>query len=219
MLSVAVALVMGVLLFPIVLVFSPIYFPWTLLALAAAGALVGLTVGSHGRAWLARVGGLAGLTVLAVLVIFRVSGNFVGPLVALFSWLAWLLVPIFPGALAGAVARRRFGAVRGAGTVLAGTLGLVLLGTVLAVALAPRDVADIPYCEGSPSCPRQVCWMTAERRRLFTIETITAYDDRRMECTYTGWGGVRIGVVTWAKGEGSGWTDGDWPVLLSGRGR
>jgi hypothetical protein len=102
--------------------------------------------------------------------------------------------------------------------VAAGTLGLAVFGAGLALALAPRDVADIPYCEGSPTCPRIPCWMTAERRRLLAVESITGYDGQGIECTYTAWGGVRIGTVT-AAGRGSGWTDGAWPIFLSARGR
>lgn len=218
-LSLAVAFVVGLALFPVILVFSPIYFPWTLLVLAVGGALVGLTIGSRGRSSFARALGLAAVVILALVMIFRATANSVGPLSVLFWSLGWLLAPVFAGALAGAAARRSLGLTRGAGVIVLGTAALAGLGAALAITLAPSDVADIPYCEGSPACPRITCWTTAERRRLLAIESITAYDGQRIDCTYTAWGGIRIGTVSGTSGHGSGWTDADWPLLLSARGR
>src|SRR5712691_3642362 len=74
--SLAAALVLGLALFPVVLVFGPVYFPWSLLVLATVGALVGLLIAPervHTR--LLHALGLAALMVAVVLGVFGATSN------------------------------------------------------------------------------------------------------------------------------------------------
>ena len=56
MLALALAILAGVALFPVFLVFPPVYFPWTLLVETAAGAIAGLAIPQVTDRWGARVG-------------------------------------------------------------------------------------------------------------------------------------------------------------------
>ena len=84
-----------------------------------------------------------------------------------------------------------------------------VIGAALALAVAPADAANAPVCESGLECARSRCWFTAERRRLYAVERVTAFGGGGITCTYTAWGGADIGTVR----DGS-WTDGAWPILL-----
>jgi hypothetical protein len=223
-LALALAILAGVALFPVFLVFPPVYFPWTLLVETAAGAIAGLAIPQVTDRWGARVGLTAAAVVGAAVLTLVLSRNvvltsIVASAAAVSWWLAWIGIPVLVGTLAGGLARRRLGALAGTATVAIALVAIAAAGMGLAVALAPRDVATAPSCDRDPRCPRMSCWMTAERRRLFAVESITAYDGSTIECTYTAWGGIRIGMVSGGVGRGSGWTDADWPMLLAPRSR
>ena len=84
-----------------------------------------------------------------------------------------------------------------------------VIGAALALAVAPADAANAPVCESGLECARSRCWFTAERRRLYAVERVTAFGGGGITCTYTARGGADIGTVR----DGS-WTDGAWPILL-----
>jgi len=220
--SLIVAVVLGLALFPVVLVFGPVYFPWSLLVLAAVGAVVGLVIPpERARSRLLHALGLALLMVAVVLGVFRVTSNLapdVGVLFAVAIWSAWLLLPLFTGVLSGATLRAAVGIGRGAVVAGAGVLAIALLGAGLAFAAAPPEVAGAPTCDRGFECPRTQCASMAERRRFLAIERVTVFDGTRMTCTYTAWGGVYIGRADIGRG-GSSWTDGAWPEIVGGRGR
>lgn len=218
--SIAFAALSGVVLFPVVLVFGPGYFPWTLLVLASFGIAVGLSIdprGSRSRPW--KAFGLAALTVAVILGVLVFTSNIAlgrGPLVAAVAWAGPLLLPTIVGVLVGAWLRARMGLLRGAGVGTASVAALALVGAGLALALAPPEVAGAPTCAGGYECPRVGCAQMAERRRFLAIERVTAFDGEHITCTYTAWGGVQIGHADIGPGVGS-WTDGRWPEILSGR--
>jgi hypothetical protein len=219
--TIALAVVFGLATFPLVLVFGPMYFPWSMLVLACFGGVVGLSLASGGaRPLLPRAVGLAVLMVAVVLVVITLTSNIVwsaGTLVFAVVWTLGILVPLLVGVLVGAWLRARSGVTRGAAIGVAAALAIALIGTGLAFAAAPTEIADAPTCEGGFECPRTQCAYMAERRRLFAIERVTAFDRERVTCTYTAWGGIDIGRAEMGRGGGS-WTDGIWPRLWSGRG-
>lgn len=213
----AVALAVGLALGPVLIVFTPLYFPWTLLVAGSLGLLAGLAGDTRPtpRARLVRA-------VAAALLLFSVSllvlgrgwtGSFSPALLAAF-W--WLLLPTAAGALLGAAARGSLGPWRAFAASIGGTAAVAIAGAVLAVAAAPPDVPNAPLCEPGRECARSRCWMSAERRRLLAVERVTRYDDGVITCVYTAWGGVRIGTAD-ASGRGSSWDDGWWPLLLGDR--
>jgi hypothetical protein len=220
MTAVVLALGLGGAAFPLVLVFGPVYFPWTLLVLACLGGITGLSiVASDPRSRVLISVGAAVLMVAAVLAVGTFTANFaLNPrmLVALVVWSTWLLPPILSGALVGARLRARFGIVRGAVTGAAASLVIAGAGAILAFAAAPPEIATAPACDGDFECPRTQCAYMAERRRVLAIERVTAFDGERITCTYTAWGGIYIGRAEMGRGGGS-WTDGMWPMILSGR--
>jgi hypothetical protein len=221
--SVALAVLLGIAAFPLVLVFGPVYFPWTLLVLACFGGVVGLFVTPRGqRAGLLRALGLAVFMVAVVLGVMTLTSNLVLSPTVLFarlSWMGWLLLPILVGVLVGAWLRARVGIVRGAGIGSAAVFALAIVGAVLAFAIAPPEVAGAPMCDPrSFDCPRSQCAIGAERRRFLAIERVTAFDAQHITCTYTAWGGTYIGRADVGRGGGS-WTDGAWPRFVSGRER
>jgi hypothetical protein len=222
---VALAVLLGIAAFPLVLVFGPFYFPWTLLVLACFGGVVGLFIAPRGqRAGLLQASGLAVLMVAVVLAVMTVTSNMVLSPTVLFarlSWIGWLLVPILVGVLVGAWLRARMGIVRGAGIGAAAVFAIALAGAGLAFAFAPPDVAGAPMCDREFDCPhiRTQCSLMAERRRLLAIERVTAFDGDHITCTYTAWSGIYIGRVDVGRGTGSSWTDGAWPRFVLGRER
>jgi hypothetical protein len=139
-------------------------------------------------------------------------------LLASLIWIGWLLLPILVGVLVGARLRARLGIVRGAGKGAAAVFAIALAGAGLAFAVAPPDVAGLPTCDHGFECPRTQCAYMAERRRLLAIERVTAFDGVNITCTYTAWGGVEIGRADMGSRGGS-WTDGAWPLFVSGRER
>jgi hypothetical protein len=138
--------------------------------------------------------------------------------VAALSWSAVLTVPIALGAFAAARLRAALGVSRASMTGAVVALVIAVAGVGLAFALAPAEVADAPTCAASDfECPRNLCSNMAERRRLLAIERVTAFDGQNITCTYTAWGGIRIGQADVGRRGGS-WTEGAWPRILSGRG-
>ena len=209
MVSLVVAAVLGLALFGVLLVFPPLYFPWALLVIVAGGISVGLSVdpsSSRGSLTAAAFGALMLATALLVLGRFAiVPSAFVG----LFVSASWLFVPAVAGALLGAAFRRRLGLRRATGVLVTVVVIVGVIGAALALAVAPADAANAPVCESGLECPRSRCWFTAERRRLYAVERVTAFGGGGITCTYTAWGGADIGTVR----DGS-WTDGAWPILL-----
>jgi hypothetical protein len=220
--SIALAVLFGLASFPVVLVFGPVYFPWSLLVLACFGGVVGLSIVPRARrSGLLRALGLAVLMVAVVLCVFTLTSNVVfapAVMVSQLVWIGWFLLPMLVGVSAGAWFRARLGPVRGFGIGAVVVSATFLVGAGLAFALAPPEIADAPACDGGFECPRTQCAYMAERRRLLAIERVTAFDGQRITCTYTAWGGVYIGRAEMGRGGGS-WIDGPWPEILSGRGR
>ena len=222
MLSIALAVLFGLAAFPLVLVFGPVYFPWSLLVLAGFGGVVGLSIVPRAQgSGVLRGFTLALLMAAVVLGVFTLTANVVfapAVLVSQLVWIGWFLLPMLVGVSAGAWLRARLGLVGGIGSGAALVFAVFLVGAGLAFALAPPEIAHAPACDGGFDCPRTQCADMAERRRLFAIERVTAYDGQRITCTYTAWGGIYIGRAEMGRGGGS-WTDGAWPEILSGRGR
>ena len=222
MTSIALAVLFGLAAFPLVLVFGPVYFPWTLLVLACFGGVVGLSIVPRGQGpGVLRGFFFAVLMVAVVLGVFTLTSNVVFAPPALVSqlvWIGWFFFPMLVGVSAGAWLRARLGLVRGSGIGAALVFAIFLVGAGLAFAFAPPEIADAPACDGGFECPRTLCAYMAERRRLLAVERVTAFDGQRITCTYTAWGGVYIGRADMGRGGGS-WTDGAWPEILSGRGR
>lgn len=221
--SIALAVLLGIAAFPLVLVFAPVYFPWTLFVLAFFGGAVGVSVAPRGqRAGLLRALGLAVFMVAVVLAVMTVTSNMVlipSILIARFSWIGWLLLPILVGVRVGEWLRARLGIARGAGVGAASVFAMAVVGAGLAFASAPPDVGAAPICDPDRfDCPRTQCAYMAERRRLLTIERVTAFDGVNITCTYTAWGGFDIGSATMGS-RGGFWTDGAWPRFMSGRER
>ena len=224
--AVALAVVLGVVAFPVVLVFGPVYFPWSVLVLAALGVAVGLAIPPRGPRFLRALG----LAVVMVAVVFSVRmltsnitldpSRLVSNTRALVPFLAYfgaLLLPVLVGAAAGATLRAHWGVRRAGAVGVLGLFAIAVFGTGLAFAFAPSEVANAPRCADSLECPRIWCAQMAERRRLFAVERVIAWDGNRITCTYTGWGGFSIGQADVGFPGGGGWTDGAWPRLLSGR--
>lgn len=207
--SLVFAVVLGVGLFPVLLVFPPVYFPWSIVVVACAGAAVGLTVrrARAERALALAVGAGALLLVVALLVLGRAATT--GAYAALFAAQIGLFLPATGGAALGALARRRLGAARGAAIVAAGAVSIAGIGFALAVALAPSEVANASRCDPGRECGRERCWMTAERRRVLAVERVVAYEGQHVTCAYTAWGGILVGTVS----DGA-WADGPWPGMF-----
>jgi len=206
--SVIVAVILGLAMFGLLLVFPPIYFPWALLVIVSCGLVVGLTVDparSHGPVWAAAFSAL--LLVTALLVLGRVATA--GAYFSLFLSDSWLFVPATAGAFIGAAARRRLGFVRASAGLASAVAVIGVTGAVLALMAAPREVANAPRCDQEMDCARMRCWLTAERRRLYALERVTEFGGGHITCTYVAWGGADIGRV-----RDGGWTDGEWPILL-----
>jgi hypothetical protein len=220
--SVALAVLLGVAASPLVLVFGPVYFPWTLLVLACFGGVVGLAIAPRGqRSRVLRALGLAVLMVAVVLGVLTLRSNMVLSPRVLFAsliWIGWLLFPILVGVLVGAWLRAGMGFARAVGTGAAAVLVIALSGAGLAFALAPPEVAGAPACDRGFECPRTQCAYMAERSRVLAIERVTAFDGVNITCTYTAWGGFEIGRADMGSRGGS-WTDGAWPLFVSGRER
>ena len=210
MLSLAVATLLGLALFGVLLVFPPLYFPWALLVIVASGISIGLTVdpsSSRGPLRAAAFGALMLATALLVLGRFAIAPS---AYLGLFVSASWLLVPAVAGALIGAAFRRRLGLRRATGLLVAVVLIVGVAGAALALAVAPAEAANAPACDSGLECARSQCWSTAERRRLYAVERVTAFGGGgNITCTYTAWGGADIGTV-----RDGGWTDGAWPILL-----
>jgi hypothetical protein len=220
--SIALAVLLGIAAFPVVLMFGPVYFPSSFLVLACLGGVVGLSIPPRGqRSGLLRAFGLAVVMVAAVLGVMTLTSNMLmslGVLLASLIWMSWLLLPILVGVLVGAWLRARMGIARGAGIGAAGVFAIVLVGAGLAFAFAPPEVSGAPACDRGFECPRTWCAYMAERRRLLAIERVTAFDGVNITCTYTAWGGFEIGRADMGSRGGS-WTDGAWPRFMSGRER
>lgn len=221
--AIALAVILGLVAFPLVLVFGPAYFPWTVLALAALGGAMGLATAPRG---LLRTLGLAVVLVTVAVGVRTLTSNrtvdrsFLANAAVLAQTLLWigsLLGPVLVGAAAGAWLRSRWGLWRAAAAGGAGVLAIALFGAGLALALAPAEAANAPACADGFDCPRTWCAQMAERRRLLAVERVVAWDGRRITCTYTAWGGIAIGQADVGYPGGGGWTDGAWPRILSGR--
>jgi hypothetical protein len=210
MTSLILALVLGIVLFGLLLVFPPIYFPWTLLAIVSGGLAVGLTVDPSERHRPLRAAVFG--TVMLATALLVLARNAIEPsgYLALFLSASWLLGPAIVGAVTGAALRRRLGFV-GATALLVPAVAVVgVIGAGLAVAAAPPEVANAPACTAGVECARARCWSTAERRRLYAVERVTEFSGGgSITCAYTAWGGADIGTV-----RDGGWTDGEWPMLL-----
>ena len=149
MIAIALAVLLGVVAFPVVLVFGPVYFPWSLLVLAALGCAVGLAIPPRGQRFL-RALGLAVVMVAVVFGVFVLTSNIaLDPSVlasntaALLSSLVWigsLLLPTLVGVAAGATLRAQWGVGRAATVGVLGLLAIALLGAGLAFAFAPAEV-------------------------------------------------------------------------------
>ncbi|MGH2450339.1 MAG: hypothetical protein ACRDGE_03520 [Candidatus Limnocylindria bacterium] len=204
--SLALAAILGIGLFPVLLVFPPLYFLWALLVVACANAAAGLTIR---RARLERALALAVLagTVTVAIALATLGARAVRPdaIPALFVTQSPLLLPAVGGAVIGALARRRLGGLHASAAVVAGAAVLTRIGFAIAGLFAPGEVANAPGF-------RNQCWMTAERRRILAVERVVAWDGRHMTCTYTAWGGIHVGTV-----RDSGWSDGWWPELFRPR--
>lgn len=210
----AVAILAGVALAPLLVVFPPVYFPWTLLVAASAGSLVGLAGGAR-TARLDVAACIVAAILLFIIAVLAFGLPTVGSLSpALLAVFWWLFVPMAAGAITAGVLRRRLGTLRALGVSIGGAVALAVIGVALAFALAPPDAADAPQCDGVSTCARSTCWVSAERIRLLTLERVTRYGDGSITCVYTGWGGVQVGTARGAPGFGSGWEDGWWPRLL-----
>jgi hypothetical protein len=220
--SLALAALLGLAAFPLVLVFGPVYFPWTFLLLACFGGAVGLSVSPGGvRSRLLRSLGLATLMVAVVLGARLLTSNVVpdrGVSVAALVWTTWILLAPLVGVFSAAWLRARMGLVRGAGIGALAVLAVALVGAGLALALAPPEAAGAPTCDGGFECPRTQCAYVAERRRFLAIERVTVLDADHITCTYTAWGGFEIGRADIGRLGGT-WTEGTWPLIVSGRGR
>jgi len=213
MIRFVVAVLAGIALGPMVLVFSPVYFPWTLLTVVAAGLLVGIADGGTLAARLAWSSLAAALLfAVATFALSRMNAGFMS--VRLLAWLSlWLLMPSLLGVAVGALARERLGPLRGMAASAGGVATVALIGAALALVAAPPEVANAPACGSTSYCDRWSCSMMAERRGWLAVERVTSYDAGGITCVYTGWGGIRIGTVVSA-GRGSSWEDGWWPRLL-----
>jgi hypothetical protein len=224
--ALALAVLLGVVAFPVVLVFGPAYFPWSLLVLAAFGGAVGLTMPLREQR-LPRSLGLAAVLVAVVLGVLLLTSNIAlnqsflasnpAVLLSFLVWIGSLLLPVLVGVIAGAMLRTRWGRGRAATVAVLGLFAIALLGIGLAFAFAPAEVASAPRCADGLDCPRTWCAHMAERRRLLTVERVVATDGTRITCTYTAWGGIDIGRADVGFPGGSSWTDGAWPRLFSGR--
>lgn len=200
---------------PVLLVFPPLYFPWTLLVVVVASFLVGV-VGrtSTARAQLAvTLGAAVTLFVVSLLALGRMGMGSIYP--PLFAHYWWLFVPMLGGAVFGSIARRTLGQWGALGVGIVGVAGLAAAGAALAIALAPAEVGDAPQCISGRECVRYRCQMTAERIRLLAIERVTRYEASplRITCVYTAWGGIHVGTAA-ATDRASSWDDGWWPRLL-----
>lgn len=226
MIAIALAVLLGVVAFPVVLVFGPVYFPWSLLVLAALGGAVGLAIPPRGQRFL-RALGSAVVMVAVVFGVFVLTSNIaLDPSVlasntaALLSSLVWigsLLLPTLVGVAAGATLRAQWGVGRAATVGVLGLLAIALLGAGLAFAFAPAEVANAPRCAGSRDCLRTQCAVGAERRRFMAIERVTAFDGEHITCAYTAWGGIYIGRADVGFPGGGSWTDGVWPKMFKER--
>jgi hypothetical protein len=221
MISIALAVFLGLAAFPLVLVFGPVYFPWTLFVLTCCGVVVGLSMPPRGpRSQLLRVLGLAALMLAVVLGVLVLTSNLVlnlSTLASALAWTSWLLFSLLAGISAGAWLRARMGISRGSGVGAAAALVITIAGAGLEFAIAPPETKGAPTCTDGVECPRTQCAYTAERRRFLAIERVTAFDAEQITCTYTAWGGIYIGRVDVGRGAGSSWSDGAWPQILSGR--
>lgn len=226
MLALALAVLLGVVAFPVVLVYGPAYSPWIVLVLVAFGGAVGLAVPPRGQR-LPRALGLAGALVATVLGVLMLTSNVAPNLslltanpAVLLSFVVWsgsLLLPVLVGVAAGATLRARWGTARAAAVGVLGLVATALLGAGLAFAFAPAEVASAPRCAGGPECPRVWCAQTAERRRMLAVERVIAFDGNRITCNYTAWGGIDIGRADVGFPGGGSWTDAVWPKMLLGR--
>ena len=204
-----VAVLAGIALGPIVLVFSPVYFPWTLLTVVSAGLLVGIAGGGTLAARLAWSSLAAALLfAVATFVLSRMNAGFMS--VGLVAWLSmWLLMPLLLGVVVSAFARERLGPLRGMAASAGGVATVALIGAALALVAAPPEVANAPACGSTSYCERWSCSMMAERRGWLAVERVTSYGTGGITCVYTGWGGIHIGTVVSAS-----WEDGWWPRLV-----
>ena len=224
-LAIALAVLLGFVAFPVVLVFGPVYFPWSVLVLAALGVAVGLAIPPRGPRLL-RALGLAVVMVAVVFSVRMLTSNIAldpsglvsnaATLVPFIAYFGALLLPVLLGVAAGATLRARWGVGRAAAGGVLSLFAIALVGAGIAFAFAPSEVANAPRCADSRDCLRTQCAVGAERRRFMAIERVTAFDGAHITCTYTAWGGIYIGRADVGPGGGS-WTDGAWPKLLSGR--
>jgi len=99
------AALFGIALFPLVLVFPPVYWPWSLLIMAACGAIVGLTVRRPLPRGAFVAAALVAVTVVVTIGVGRLSRNFGVDLAAVLYWIRWLYFPVLVGAMFGAMAR------------------------------------------------------------------------------------------------------------------
>lgn len=220
MIPIALALLMGVAMFPVALVFGPVHFPWSLFVFASLGGVIGLSLAARAFRWRSlQALGLSVLTVAVVVGAFTLTSGAVigfGVLLRAIPWIGPLLLPVLLGVLAGASLRASMGLVRGAGVAAASAIAIALIGVGLAFALAPAETAEAPRCAAEFDCPRTLCAYMAERRRLLAVERVTAFDGEHITCTYTAWGGLPIGKAEVGPRGGS-WTDGAWPEFVTGR--
>ena len=139
--SIALAVLLGMALFPVVLVFGPVYFPWSLFVLGCFGSVVGFSSAPHGPpSQIQRVLGLSVVVLAVVLGALAQSSNLLfsrDQLGGQVRWAAWLFFPILIGVFAGAWLRARMGSARGAA---------VGVSALLAIPECPRQYLALTAC-------------------------------------------------------------------------
>lgn len=213
--SLLATLPLGLLVAPLVVVLS-VFSAWSItaaLATSAVAGAIGVRRSARPRDEIPAAA-LRGLAV--VLVAFGASGYvFTGSILlglagmALFAWW-WLAIGAGSAALSArlALARRPVPA-------LLGGFALALLvfggGWGMAFARAPLPVIETPRASDTSAAWQLyfLCPATAERRRLFLIERITALNTAtgQLRCEYYTWGSIKVGEVRSENG-GARWYNG-----------
>lgn len=213
--SAIIAIVLGLVAAPALVVFSPVYFPETLFGVVCAGAVLAALSGASSFRSLITASAIAAVAVFTVALV-----RFIAPLqpVTIMSTalaiVLWLFVPFIVGAAIVHVLRRRLGGGRGIAVAAAGLVSVGALGVLLMFMVAPRDAADAPDCGNAPDCPRTTCAMMAERRRFLALERVTQYGASSITCVYTAWAGIEVGTVYATPRSGATWDDGWWPRAM-----
>ena len=205
-------------MFPLVLIFPPTYWPWSLLVFAGVGGVAAFALPTRAPKALVAALGMAVLMTATTLGINVARANLRFDVAYLPWWTILVLAPIFSGALAVVFLRTRFAGPLAAVFAAFAFAATAAVGAGAALALAPPEVAGLPACDRNVSCSRDQCALMAERRRLLAIEHVTASERSRVSCAYTAWFGLPIGRAEIGAGGGH-WIDGWWPELVARLGR